>query len=190
MANNRANSLVNNQKGFTLLEVMIAMAIMLVAFSSILMVQSNGLQSSTRAREINTVAMLMKQQLVETEFAIENKTFDEVKKEESGQFKEPFQDYTWKREVKEIKFPNLTSLAGAGAGADASASGGSSSSSSDSNQSGNAMADQMSRLVTNYLSKAIREVSVSVSWKRNASSQKISISMYWVDLNSAFQITE
>ncbi len=184
-ASHRFAAAVRGTEGFTLLEVMIAMAIMLVAFSSILMVQSNGLQSSARAREINTVSMLMKQQLLETEFAIENKTFDEVKKEDAGQFKEPFQEYSWKREVKEIKFPNLTSLANAGG--DASASAGSSS--SDSNAQGG-VAEQMSRLVTNFLSKALREVQVSVTWKRNNSNQKISISMYWVDLNSAFQITE
>ena len=37
---------------------MIALAIMLVAFSAILMVESGSLRTTERAREINTVSML------------------------------------------------------------------------------------------------------------------------------------
>lgn len=177
----------NDQSGFTLLEVMIAMAIMLIAFSSILMVQSNSLQAAFRARQVNTVVMLLKQKLIETEFDIDGKTFDEVKKEEGGEFKEPFQDFSWKREVKELKFPNLTSIATAQGEQAAKES--NSSSTTSGGAAGN-VADQMGKLVTSYLSKAIREIVVTVSWKLAKGTQKVSISMYWVDLNRAFDLSE
>src|SRR6478735_4350708 len=83
-------------QGFTLLEVIIAMAIMTLAFSSILAVEMGSINASARAKQMNIVAMLAKNQMVETEYKIEGKKFDEVKKEESGAFPSPYQDYTWK----------------------------------------------------------------------------------------------
>src|SRR3954469_25884363 len=83
------------EKGFTLLETLIAIAIMLVAFSAILMVESGSLRTTERAREINTVSMLAKNAMIDAELAFEGKTFDEVKKEEKGTFPEPFASYSW-----------------------------------------------------------------------------------------------
>lgn len=175
------------QGGFTLLEVMIAMAIMVIAFASILMVQSNSLQASVRAREINTASMLLKQMMIETEYATEGKRVDELRKEETGQFKDPFQDYSWKREVKEIKFPNIASLASAGG----AAQGESGSKGSESSSSGvSSTVEQLGRLVTNYLSKALREITVTISWKSGSGTRSASASMYWVDLNRGFDLTE
>ena len=74
----------NSNAGFTLLETMIAMAIMMVAFSSILMVESSSINSSMRTKQLNVVAMLAKNIMVESEYLFEGKTFDEFKKEETG----------------------------------------------------------------------------------------------------------
>lgn len=176
---------MGSKAGFTLLEVMIAMAIMVVAFASILMLQSNALDGSGKARQMNVVSMLAKGLMVETEHAIEGKTFEEFKKEETGQFKEPYQDFSWKREIKEIKFPNLN-LAGAGgdggaseAGAGAASQGG-----------GTDATDKITKLMSNHLSKAIREVVITITWKRGKGEQNFSLSTYWVNLNHEFSISE
>jgi len=161
---------------------MIAMAIMVVAFASILMLQSNALDGAGKARQMNVVSMLAKSLMVETEYAIEGKTFAEFKKEDSGQFKEPHQDYKWKREIKEITFPNLNvgGAGGAATGGDAAAA-----------ESGSTdAADKITKLMTKHLSKAIREVVVTISWKRGKGEQSFTLSTYWVDLNHEFSVTE
>lgn len=166
------------EQGFTLLEVLIAMAIMLVAFSSILMVQSGALNASYKARQLNVVAMLAKGKMVETEVAFQGKTFEEFKKEDHGNFAAPFEDYKWKLEVKEVEFPNL-SLSGPSGKEGAEAG-------QDQNQQ---MVEMITKMITNYLSKSIREVNVTILWQKGAGTQDYTVSTYWVNLNHEFSLT-
>jgi general secretion pathway protein I len=177
--------LLNNQSGFTLLEVIIALSIMVLALASILMVESNSLSATTRARQMNVVTMLARNTMTELEYKVEGKTFDEARKEESGTFPAPHQDYRWKTEIKEIKFPTLSMGGGGGAGG---GSGGSSGSSSDPNEAGTSqIADMISKAVSNHFSKATREMTVTIYWKRGTTEVNYSVSTYWVDLNHEFE---
>ena len=168
-------------RGFTLLETMIAMAIMLVAFSSILMVESASINTSAKTKQMIAVGMLAKNLMVETEFAIRGKKFEEIKTEEAGQFADDFQDYSWKREIKEVTLPDLSALLG-GAKPDASKS-------ESASDSGSSTSELLSKLITNFLSKAVREVVVTISWKRGGGTQSFAVSTYWVNLNHEFQLS-
>jgi type II secretion system protein I len=161
------------EQGFTLLEVVIAMAIMVITFASILAVEGGALNASARAKQMNIVAMLAKNKMVETEFKFEGKAFTEVKTEEAGTFEDPYQDYRWKSSIKEMKFPNLGMAASkpGGGGPDQ-------------------FTEMLTRLISNFFSKAIREVSVTVLWKKGAKDQTYTLSTFWVDLNYEFQLTE
>ncbi len=170
-------------QGFTLLEVMIAMAIMLVAFSSILAIQSSSLSSALRSRQIHEVGMLARGAMAQTEVEIAGKKFNEISEEASGQFEDPYQDYSWTRKIKEITMPNLAGIAQAASQDEA---GGQSNSEEEAQKS--AMMEQMTKVVTNFLSKAVREVTITVTWKRGPGLQKYEVAMYWVDLNSEFEL--
>jgi general secretion pathway protein I len=169
-------------EGFTLLEVMIALAIMMVAFSSILAIQSSSMNSALRSRQIHEVSMLARHAMAETEVEITGKKFEEISEELSGQFAEPYADYSWVRKVKEVKLPNLAGISQAAQ----QAQGGASAKEDDSQSS--AIVEQMTKVITNFLSKAVREVTITVSWKRGTTTQKYDVAMYWVDLNSDFQL--
>ena len=132
--------------GFTLLEVIIAMTIMVLAFAAILSVESNSISATTRAKEINIVTMLLRDKMVELEYQIEGKTFDEIKKEETGTFDAPYETFHWKTEVKEIKFPNMNF--GGGKGTNASG-----------DDNGGQYAELLTKLLTKFFSKAVREIS-------------------------------
>ena len=173
----------NNESGFTLLESVIAMAIMVVAFTSILVVESGSIDAAARAKQTNIVAMLAKNTMVDIEYKFQGKTFDEFKKEDSGNFPEPYQDYKWKSSVKEITFPTLNVAALASGGANDSGG------SAQPDESGN-LAELLAKLLTNFLSKAIREVTVTVTWKKGTGEQNFSVSTYWVNLNHEFQLSE
>lgn len=159
------------------------MAIMLVAFTSIFLVQSGSIKASEKARQMNVVGMLAKNAMVEAELSFEGKTFEEVKKTDSGTFPSPYETYSWKREIKEIDIPNLNINPNGGdqKGRD---SGG------DSSGSGNQMTEMLTKLLSQYLSKSIREVRVTVSWTQAAGEQKFTLATYWVNLNNDFQITQ
>lgn len=166
----------SREAGFTLLETIIAMAIMVLALASILSVESNSINASARARQMNIVAMLAKDKMVETEYAIEGKTFDEVKKEEGGSFDAPYQEIRWKTTIKELEFPNLAVTG-------RKSEGGSGGGTTDA-------AETLTKLLTKFFSKAMREVTVTVIWTRGTGEQSFSLSTYWVNLNHEFELTE
>lgn len=168
----------SDESGFTLLETMIAMAIMVVAFASIIMVESSSLDASYRAKQLNIVSMLAKNIMIDTELLIENKSFGEVKTEETGAFGDPYQEFSWKREVKEVEFPNLNP--GGGGEGDKSKD------DSNDKDAGNTL----SKLITQFLSKSIREVVVTVSYKKGPGEQKYQVAMYWVNLNNDFSLSQ
>lgn len=172
-------------EGFTLLEVIIAMAIMAVAFSAILAVEGGAINASARAKQLNVVAMLAKNQMIDTEYVIEGKKFEEVEKEKSGTFDAPYQEYRWKRTIKEMKFPNLAG--GKGKKPDQGNAG---SSATGGNNRQTELGDMVGKLITNFFSKAMREVTITVTWTRGKGEQSYSVSTYWVDLNHEFKITE
>lgn len=180
----RTGILRSNNRGFTLLEVIIALSIMVLAFASILAIESNSINATIRSKEMNMVAMLARNQMTDLEFKIEGKTFDEVKKEDGGTFAAPFERFRWQSAVKEIKFPNIGGGGGNGAGG-AGAAG----AKKEEDGAQAQVAEMITKAITNYFSKAIREVSVTIFWKRGSNEVSYSVSTYWVDLNHEFNPT-
>lgn len=172
-----------NEAGFTLLEVMIALAIVLICFTAILGIQGNSINSSIRTRQNHTVAMLLKKIITETEFELEGKNFQEIGTEKSGVFEDPFQDYSWKREIKKVAFPNLMSLGGNAA----SGQEGSSAQSAAGNSSN--ITELVGQIITKFLKTALRQVEISVSWKRGTGTLTESVTIYWVDYNAQFNLS-
>jgi general secretion pathway protein I len=170
--------ILQNARGFTLLETMIAVAIMVMGFSAILMVQSSSLNTSMKAKQLNIATMLARNKMVETEKEIEGKTFDETVKEKKGEFKEPFNEYSWTQEIKEIEFPDL--LGAAASSGEASGEGG--------ENTGGPMVEKVTQMITKYLSSSIREVHVTINWKRGEGTQSFKLVTYWVDLNRDMEL--
>lgn len=159
-------------KGFTLLEAVFAIALFTIAFAEILNLQSRSVSDAILAKQYNTVAQLARNKVIETEVKIRGKPFAEVKREEEGTFPEPNQDFRWTVKIDEFELPS--SLGGASAGGE-----------------GQAETD-MSRMVTQsiskYLSQALRQVTVTILWKKGNKDQKFSVGTYWVDLNREFTL--
>ena len=168
--------LAGQESGFTLLEVIIAMAIMVIALASILSMESSAINASAKAKTLNVVTMLARARMIDTEYMFEGKTFEEVKPEDGGTFDAPYQDYRWTSKIKEVQFPNLVSGAG------------------NKKEGGSGGEDEvmatMGKLVTNFLSKAVREVNVTVYWKKGSGEQSYTLTTYWVDLNHEFSLSE
>jgi len=174
----------NLRAGFTLLEVMIAIGILAIGIGAILIAENNSLDVTLRAKRMTTVAMLAKNQMIEAEREIEGKSFTEVKDEASGTFDAPYADYQWERKIKEITFPNIMNPS--------SASGNPEDAAKDSGgvQVTDPNVERVVKLATQYLSKASREITVTISWVEKKQDQHFSVSQYWVDLNHQFDMNE
>ncbi|MCI5134862.1 MAG: type II secretion system protein GspI [Candidatus Electrothrix sp. AW2] len=87
----------SSHKGFTLLEVMIAVAIIAMTFVSMLASQSQSLSIAEISRFETMAAMLAQQKM--TELQLEE--FDELGND-SGSFADEFANYSWQTEVREL----------------------------------------------------------------------------------------
>jgi prepilin-type N-terminal cleavage/methylation domain-containing protein len=154
-------------KGFTLLEVMIAMMVMVMALGSIMSVEESCINAVFRAKSRNNVRILAKNKMIETEFELSSLSFEEIEKKKEGRFDEPFQDYRFQRIVKEVHLPNFGSIENSD------------------NQTGQQteVNQVLQRQITQYLSDSLREVTVVVLWDKSGKEQSFSLTQYMVNLN-------
>jgi type II secretion system protein I len=98
---------IPHSKGFTLLEVMVAVAILSMVLVVLMGLKNRSMQDVALAEHITTATMLANGKMMET---IMSGKFDEV--EEEGEFpgRENLTEYTWKRTITKIPLPNGSSL--------------------------------------------------------------------------------
>ena len=85
-------------EGFTLLEVMVAMAIIAIAMTAVLSSQSQSISLASEAKFSTTAALLAQGKMAETEWGNRlDLTSD------SGDFEEDFPGYTWQVKVEDVR---------------------------------------------------------------------------------------
>lgn len=131
--------------GFTLLEVMMALAIFAMAMTAIVGFQARGYVNEAKARHMTVAVELARLKMTDYQLDIEKEigkgSFPEDNTDE-GNFEKPFEDYRWKVELRKVEMP-LPPL-GEGAG-DA--------------------AKQMMQMMTKQISDTLREIKLTISWK-------------------------
>lgn len=172
---------LRSENGFTLLEVMIAIGILAIGIGAILVAENKSLDVTIRAKRMTTVATLARNILVQAERETQGKSFDEVRDESSGKFDSPFSEFSWERKIRKITFPNLMDTGGGSGEAGAAKEG--------EVRTIDANAERVVKIATNFLSKATREITITISWKEKGETQTYQVSQYWVDLNHEFKLT-
>ena len=95
----------NKTSGFTLMEVMIAMAILAIALVAVFQLQSQSISMSTDSRFMTTAALLAQSKMVEVETAstLANHSGD-------GDFGSDYSQYTWHLEVGDTQLPQFKKI--------------------------------------------------------------------------------
>ena len=89
-------------KGFTLLEVLVAVAILAIAMVAILKANVQSLDTLTKSRETSTASLLAASKLAEIE-AVGVVNWSELR----GDFAEDYPDYTWEVETSSTEVEGL-----------------------------------------------------------------------------------
>lgn len=85
--------------GFTLLEVMVALAVLAMSLAAVSDVVGGALQNHLRARQLEVATMLARAKLAETEASFEEEGFRDFDQTEAGTFEEEgHPEVTWKVE--------------------------------------------------------------------------------------------
>ncbi len=100
----RTPSVLQGMRGFTLLEVMIAIAIIAIAFTSLFGSQSHSLSLAAEAKFNSTASFLAQEKLAEYESGITGFIDDD------GDFGEEFPGFKWKVEVLDADIGDLAAL--------------------------------------------------------------------------------
>ena len=93
----RRKSTTSKQRGFTFLEVMVAVAVIAIAFVTLIGSQSQSVSIAGESRFKVMAALLAQQKLAE----LESMEFDELSGGE-GDFGEEYPSYRWQAEVVEL----------------------------------------------------------------------------------------
>ncbi|MCF8127272.1 MAG: prepilin-type N-terminal cleavage/methylation domain-containing protein [Deltaproteobacteria bacterium] len=96
-----------NRKGFTLLEVMIAAAVLTIALAAVLGLQSRSLSLAAESRFNTTSALLAQEKMAELTVATMGKLISD-----SGDFGEGFPGYAWQVRVQNADLPGLSKMKG------------------------------------------------------------------------------
>ncbi len=154
---------MKNQSGFTLIEVLIALLIL--AFSMTVLMESWGgsLRGIKKARTYSIVTMLLQRKVTEFELLNKDKTSDEIKEEEHGDFGKEYPEYSWEIKSQAFVFPNIFPMPKGG--------------------KENQLTDKIIKTMTEYFEKAIKEVNVTVIYKPGKKTLRYTVTTLFVDFN-------
>ncbi|MEK6774681.1 MAG: prepilin-type N-terminal cleavage/methylation domain-containing protein [Bdellovibrionota bacterium] len=153
-----------NHRGFTLLEVLIAMIILA---SGIVLLASAWSSSTGRMKktQYNTeMAALLERKVAEIDFKYQGKPVESIPDEEEDDF-EGAPDYSWEMTSKVFEMPDISAaLTGRDGGA-------------------SQLMIMLMKQFSEYLGKAIKEVTVTVSYNKAKKPLKASVTLFFVDFN-------
>ena len=178
--------------GFTLLEVMIALAVLGMSLSVLIRSQQLSVRAANRAKLMTVAVMLARYTMVEVEDKLFEDGFSDFDQTETGDYdEEGFKRYTYELKVDKVELPanvnaeSFSSMLGGGSGDDSSGSSSSSGSSgaggSPAKSLGSMLIGKQFELIKNVLEQSIRRVQVKVLWKEGSRTRDITVVGYFTD---------
>lgn len=175
--------------GFTLLEVMVALAIMALGFSVLSEAHGRAALATLDARHVTIGTILARGKMLDVEYELRKDGFGDFDKIIDGDFSEEGQpEYKWQAHIKKIEIPvgkvgdaansglNLGGLLGGGAegaGAD--------NLSQASSQMNTGMLTPIFQAASDVFKQAIREVTITVSFPEGGRARDMKITTHLVD---------
>jgi general secretion pathway protein I len=95
-----------DHRGFTLLEVMVALAIISIALVSLLSLGNRSVAAQTRVQRLTQATLLAQQKMAETE--VDSRQGQLERTLQQGHFVPPHAEYRWRLEFAETPLPAVT----------------------------------------------------------------------------------
>jgi general secretion pathway protein I len=176
--------------GFTLLEVMVALAILGLALTAISRSQQLSIRAANRAKMMTVATMLARYKMVEVEDNLFDEGFSDFKKEDKGDFKkEGFDRFTYVLVIDKVELPqnlnaeSLTSMFGGSAEEEKKEHGDKSPEGKMStmmSMGAKMMAKQL-EMFRNVLEQSIRRAQLKIEWKEGSKKRDITVVGYFTD---------
>ena len=190
------------RKGFTLLEMMIAMAILSGALTWLVVGMSRNISAENHAKLLSTATFLARERMVDFEDELYEKGFGEFEKDISGNFEEKgFARFTWKVIVDKVELPSAEQIQtvmtkaqeNKGDNPDDKSklppqmqNNNSSASNNPLTAGAGALASQFG-IIKDVLEQGIRRVTVKVLWKEGKADRDVTVVAYYTDVRKVDQ---
>jgi prepilin-type N-terminal cleavage/methylation domain-containing protein len=159
-----------SQAGFTLLEVMIAFALLAVILSSVFITQGTTTSSSRRAHGTLVATSLARNFIAEQEVKYDGATLEQLPKEEHGNFEAPNQDFKWTIKYEEVDFNTLADMMAK----------------KTEGQDQDPNTGTVVKLFLDYLKKSVRRMTLTVEWPEGSGSSTQTFSQLMVNYDAEF----
>ena len=163
---------LKSQSGFTFIEILVAIAIFVLAVIAAVNVASGSVHAVQDSKDISMATWLLQSKMVELETKLENQGFDKGCEESAnGTFDEPNEKYSWSSICQEIDFYLSETAAQL-----ASATG-------EEEDSNNTQTDQITKLVlqtaSQYITNSTRELHVEIKWNQFGNERTVSATTHF-----------
>lgn len=146
-----------NRKGFSLLEVLIAVAILAIAFLTLINFQGQTMFRLSRAEKLTQATFLARHQMAETILQIEKEFIQQRvfpdEKSDRGDFDKPYENFKWEWNLRTVAIPTPEGEEGG-------------------------MMGSMMRMVAGQIKEMVREVKLTVSWEELGKERKIDVTTH------------
>ena len=157
-------------KGFTLLEVLIAMALLTVALVLLANSWSAAFARVEKTQISFELATHLERKMNEFERKYKGKPLSEIQDEESGDFGDEDTKYAWKMSSKKFNFPDIAStLAAREGGVDT-------------------MTMTVIKQMTDQISKSVKEVTVTIIYKHKKKNLEATATTYYIDYDKGMNL--
>lgn len=169
--------------GFTLLEVMVAIAILALSMTSLLVSQMESLQATRYAQQITAIAFLADYQLIETEYIVrkEGGWVLEDKFYEGSFADQGWPDVRYRCIVDFLKMPEFTELRAAKDSSDKASRGESSMYYRSAGDQAFTALGLVWTPVKQAIERSIRKVKCTVTWKDGDRQEEFIVNTFWAD---------
>ena len=180
------------QRGFTLVEVMIALAILAMSLTLLLRGAAVNVASTQRSQMMTAATELARAKMYDIEEQLLLEGFDQLDISENGDFdEEGWKQIKWEVEIVKIELPNLEAMQGLGAegepGAEGEGAGGGmlggmlgGMGASDGGAGAGLIGSQF-EIFRGIMEEAIRKVSLKISYKAAGQDEEFTVDCYFTD---------
>lgn len=172
--------LLGTQKGFTLLEVMIAFAIIVMVVFVTIIAQTGSSASSSRNRNVIIATHLARNLINEQEIKIEDVAFDRLEKTHTENFPAPNDTFKWTITYEEVDFAPLTDLIAKQSAAQNEKAGGGGETDS--------QTAMLLKMFKEYLQKSVRRMKVTIEWPEGTGTSSQTFTQLLVNYDAEFNM--
>lgn len=152
-------------KGFTFIEVLVAMLIFVLAVLASISLSQGSVRATMEAKDITVATWLLQNVMAELETKLETEGFDKgCEKKKEAKFEAPYDRFSWRTSCEEIDF-NLSQTAAQMANAKTEDAG--------SNTQENVILKMILQIASQYMTKSLRELHVEIFWTQGKNKRQV-----------------